>query len=1034
MEEEGNMASASNKGHYRDQLTRVRPELIKRITGVVLKGLLDKLQAHSPPVINNEEAKEIQQRSSVEQDQVRSLVDVVDKKGNKACEMLLSHLRELDNYLYQDLGLVSPTEKGRDAMEMSSLKQTVQSIFREKFVLISQELETGKKQKLQDIFTDLCIIEGPRGINDEHELSAMCARLDETRTTSANIKTVKLSDIFSDHYVTGQPVKKVLTLGIAGAGKTFAVQKFVLDWAEGTQNQNIHLIFVLPFRELNMHTDKEYSLFDLLKNFYPDCKALTKAFANKNNLVLFVLDGLDESRMQLFQTSISDPTKKASIAELITSLIKGDLLSSALVWVTSRPAAANKKLQDLFDLVTEIQGFSECQREEYFERVIPGKAEEIIAHLKSKRSLFIMCHIPVFCHIAAVVLGGDQGESCLSSKKKALSRKELEQHQGMPKTLTEMYARYCVLQIRRMNEKYFKEDEMCAEDKGALLIKLGKLAFKYLEKDTLIFYKKDLLECEIEVESGALQAGLCTQIFKKENAECGESMFSFVHLSVQEFLAALYMVHMHATGHTNLFITTGMQKFKWCFSKSRFNLYKVCLKKALLSQNGHLDLFVRFLVGLAPLLEPEIKYPLDAILPHLSKDVKDMSITKTVDYIKKQINKTSSPERIINLFHCLNELGDNSMVEEIERYMSSSVEKNLTPVQCSALAYLLIMSAEVLEEFDLKKYLKSDEGLHRMLPVVCISQRVQLNQCHLSKASCEMLASTLQGLHSHLHELEMSHNELQDKGVELLCEGLRVPQCRLGTLRLSGCLISESGCRCLATALTSNPSHLKRLDLSYNHPGESGLKLLSARLEDPHCQLEILNTDNCGQVRLKPGLRKYACDVTLDPNTANRLLYLSEGNRKVTFVDEEQPYPDHPDIFESEYQVLCREGLSGHCYWEAEWSGCGPDIAVAYKSTKRKGLGDDVIMGQNAKSWSLDCSTDSYSAWHNNKRTEIPAPSSHSRRVGVYLDWPAGTLSFYSVSSDTLTHLHTFHSTFTEPLYPGFYVGLGSSVSLCQIK
>ncbi|XP_062388209.1 stonustoxin subunit beta-like [Sardina pilchardus] len=176
-----------------------------------------------------------------------------------------------------------------------------------------------------------------------------------------------------------------------------------------------------------------------------------------------------------------------------------------------------------------------------------------------------------------------------------------------------------------------------------------------------------------------------------------------------------------------------------------------------------------------------------------------------------------------------------------------------------------------------------------------------------------------------------------------------------------------------------------------------------------------------------------ACELTLDPNTAHRKLSLSERNRKVTHVSKEQPHPEHPERFDGRWpQVLCREGLSGHCYWEVEWSGSfGACISVAYKSIKRKGASDDVIMGQNAKSWNLSCSPHSYSVSHNNKRTDIPAPSSRSRRVGVHLDWPAGTLSFYSVSSDTLTHLHTFHSTFTEPLCPGFWTG--SSVSLCQM-
>ncbi|XP_042559910.1 stonustoxin subunit beta-like [Clupea harengus] len=247
------------------------------------------------------------------------------------------------------------------------------------------------------------------------------------------------------------------------------------------------------------------------------------------------------------------------------------------------------------------------------------------------------------------------------------------------------------------------------------------------------------------------------------------------------------------------------------------------------------------------------------------------------------------------------------------------------------------------------------------------------------------------------------------------------------------CLISEKGCICLASALSSNPSHLKELDLSYNYPGESGLKLLSVRLEDPDCKLEKLKTDHASVSRARPRLLRYACELTLDPNTAHRHLSLSEGNRKVTRVREYQSYPDHPERFDCWEQVLCREGLSGRCYWEAEWSGRGADMAVAYKSMERKGGSNDSGFGWNDKSWSLDCSGNSYSARHNNEHTHIPVPSSRSSTVGVYLDWPADTLSFYSVSSDTLTHLHTFHSTFTEPLYPGFGVWGSDSVSLCQI-
>ncbi|KAK6300007.1 hypothetical protein J4Q44_G00300400 [Coregonus suidteri] len=191
------------------------------------------------------------------------------------------------------------------------------------------------------------------------------------------------------------------------------------------------------------------------------------------------------------------------------------------------------------------------------------------------------------------------------------------------------------------------------------------------------------------------------------------------------------------------------------------------------------------------------------------------------------------------------------------------------------------------------------------------------------------------------------------------------------------------------------------------------------------------SVEHGGEYTMKPGLRKYICDLTLDLNTVNRLLSLSKENRKVTWRREKQLYPDHPERFEVWRQVLCREGLTGRCYWEVEWSGNRVDIGVTYKGISRRGGGNDCWLGYNNKSWIMFCSDNSYRAWHNNKSTTINVPSSRSHRVGVYLDWPAGTLSFYRVSYDTLTHLYTFHSTFTETLYPGFRVSnVDSSVSL----
>uniref|UniRef100_A0A3Q2QA17 B30.2/SPRY domain-containing protein n=1 Tax=Fundulus heteroclitus TaxID=8078 RepID=A0A3Q2QA17_FUNHE len=174
-----------------------------------------------------------------------------------------------------------------------------------------------------------------------------------------------------------------------------------------------------------------------------------------------------------------------------------------------------------------------------------------------------------------------------------------------------------------------------------------------------------------------------------------------------------------------------------------------------------------------------------------------------------------------------------------------------------------------------------------------------------------------------------------------------------------------------------------------------------------------------------------SCQLTIDTNTVSRKLKLSEDNRKVTWMKSLQSYPDHPDRFDRP-QLLCRTGLTGRCYWEVEWRG-EVEISVSYKRIRRKGTSSDFWFGLNDQSWSLICSDCGYSVWHNNKETSISS-SSVSNRVAVYVDCPAGILSFYRVSSDSLIHLHTFNTTFTEPLHSGFglsWSSCGSSVFLC---
>ncbi|XP_070617099.1 NLR family CARD domain-containing protein 3 isoform X3 [Erythrolamprus reginae] len=726
-----------------------------------------------------------------------------------------------------------------------------------------------------ETLSDLLLVEGLSDLQQkQHDFIQI-----ETTNGLRNIsKKIPLEKLFLPLSKLSRPPRVSVTIGVAGIGKSTLVKFFVHAWAKREISRKFTFVLPLTFRELNAY--EKLSAEKLVRLAAPHLMD-PNLLPTRSARTLLILDGLDEFKTLLDfsnATVCTDPQKEIQVDNLITNVLRGHLLPKMTIWITSRPTATSQIPGGLVDRLTEIQGFGDTEIKNYLAHMFSENqslADSVMRHLKANRSLYALCTMPAFCCIC----GSSMGYFLSSADRPAETL-------AVPKTLSEIYSYYFKILLCgdwQGKQKEVLRIEPMVNNGKKMINGLGRLAFYSLIKRKYMFFEQDMKAYGVDLAS--LQFALSSRILLKEETPFS-SLYYFSHLTFQEYLAATYYYSVAKRALFDLFVESGMSWPKLGF----VNHVKNAIQRSLQSEDGHLDIFIRFLVGL-------LSSPVNKVLSDwfLVRDEHHGYQSHVVGLFQNflAVDQVVSC-RTVNLMRCLHELHHTEVAANVEEAMKTeNLAGTLTPMNCSALAYVLQTSEVCVEEANLSNCL-TYHNLQSLLSqlLYCHSLRLDCNQ--LKDNAMDLLSSVLSGKDCQIQRISLAENQIGTKGAKALAKSLMVNRSllaldlrgnaigpngakaladslknnqRLLSLNLQSNQIKDKGAAGLAEVLTSNQT-LMTLHLQKNEVGPQGSKQLAEALKRNWGLKDLILSGNCvgdlGAGALAKGLKLNHTLLTLD--------------------------------------------------------------------------------------------------------------------------------------------------------------------------